>query len=245
MSSSWGSPYPSAARDSPRTGQESRQVVAETDDAAVVVTLLPAFLARRQRGHLALGVHGDRSRRFAQWRTLAAIAGPGGTRLVPVAPSAIAGGAFGRGRARFARCPRARSRLLGGTVSPPAVAVHALASSAVAAAAVPAVAFVVGKHSRGHAVEGYRRDVFAEHLGDGGDEAAVLGRRQSEGAAFAPGAAGAADTVDVVLGVDRHVEIEHMRHPLDVEATSRHVAGDQQTDLAFLEALQCLGALGL
>ena len=45
-----------------------------------------------------------------------------------------------------------------------------------------------------------------------------------------PGAAGAADAVDVVLGVGGHVEIEDVADRRDVEAARRHVAGDQQRD---------------
>ena len=77
------------------------------------------------------------------------------------------------------------------------------------------------------------------------DEAAIFGCREGEGAALASGAAGAADAVDVILGVDRHVEIEDVRHALDVEAARRDVAGDEEPDLAVLEALERLGALRL
>ena len=59
---------------------------------------------------------------------------------------------------------------------------------------------------------------------------AVLGRRQREGAALAPGAAGAADAVDIVLGMDRHVEIEDVLQALDVEAARRDVAAHQKPD---------------
>src|SRR3546814_8227626 len=49
----------------------------------------------------------------------------------------------------------------------------------------------------------------------------------------------------VILGMDRHVEIEDVGQVGDVEAARRHVAGDQQANLVRLEALQRLGTLRL
>ena len=60
----------------------------------------------------------------------------------------------------------------------------------------------------------------------------VVGRRQGEGAAFTAGTAGAADAMDIVLSMDRHIEIEHMAHADDVEAAGGDIAGDQERDLA-------------
>ena len=51
-------------------------------------------------------------------------------------------------------------------------------------------------------------------------------------------AAGAADAVYVVFGVERHVEVEHRRHVLDVQPSRCHVGADQQIDLALLESLK-------
>ena len=51
------------------------------------------------------------------------------------------------------------------------------------------------------------------------------GRGQREGAALPAGAAGAADAVDIILGVVRHVEIEDVRQALDVEPARRDIAG--------------------
>ncbi len=76
-------------------------------------------------------------------------------------------------------------------------------------------------------------DRLADQLLDRRDEAAVLGRRQREGAPAAAGAAGAADPVDVILGVDRDVEIEDVAEALDVEAAGRDVGGDQEADLVL------------
>ena len=59
------------------------------------------------------------------------------------------------------------------------------------------------------------------------------------------GAAGTADAVDVVLGRERHVEVEHMAHRHDVEAAGGDVGGDQDLDLALLELLERLHACRL
>ena len=53
---------------------------------------------------------------------------------------------------------------------------------------------------------------------------AVVRRGEREGASLQPGPAGAADAVHIVLGMDRHVEIEHVRQAADVDAARRHVA---------------------
>ncbi len=59
------------------------------------------------------------------------------------------------------------------------------------------------------------------------------------------GAAGAADPVDVILGMDRHVEVEDVTETADVDPASSHVAADQQADIAGLEAFQRGEAHGL
>src|SRR5260370_28088460 len=57
-----------AARHLDRAGEESGQMVAEADDAAVVIALRLrlARASRRERHDLAVGVHGDRRQRFAR-----------------------------------------------------------------------------------------------------------------------------------------------------------------------------------
>src|ERR1043166_8698961 len=62
-----------------------------------------------------------------------------------------------------------------------------------------------------------------------------LDRRPSRADA---GAAGAADAVDIVLGHVRHVEVDDVRQPLDVEAARRDVGGDEHAQLVVLEALE-------
>ena len=65
------------------------------------------------------------------------------------------------------------------------------------------------------------------------DEVAFGRRGQGEGVADLAGAAGAADAVNVVLGRERHVEIEDVAHVDDVEAARGDVGRDQDLDLAL------------
>jgi len=51
--------------------------------------------------------------------------------------------------------------------------------------------------------------------------------------------------VHVVFGVEGHVEVEHRRHILDVEAARGHVGAHQQVDFALLEGFQGFQALVL
>src|SRR5437899_2849569 len=95
------------------------------------------------------------------------------------------------------------------------------------------------------AVDFGKRYFLADQGDDGGDETAILWRCDGKGAALEPGTAGTADTMNIVLGMDRHVEIEDVRQALDVETARRNIARDQQADLVVLEALKRLGALGL
>ncbi len=55
---------------------------------------------------------------------------------------------------------------------------------------------------------------------------------EGEGVAGFLRAAGAADAVDVVLGIFRDIEIDHVRHVGDIEAASGDVRGDQHLVLA-------------
>ena len=54
----------------------------------------------------------------------------------------------------------------------------------------------------------------------------------------APGPAGPADAVDVVLRVPRQLEVDDDRQVLDVEAAGRDVGRDEHPDVAGLEALE-------
>ncbi len=88
----------------------------------------------------------------------------------------------------------------------------------------------------------HHRDVALDQPRDGGEILAVLAGDQREGATIHAGATGAADAVHIVFRMGRHVEIEHMRQTLDVEATRGHVGSDQDADFALLEFLQRGGA---
>ena len=64
-------------------------------------------------------------------------------------------------------------------------------------------------------------DAARGQLLDRRQEAAVIRRHEGEGAALLAGAAGATDAVDIVLGMDRDVEIDHAGHVVDIEAARR------------------------
>ena len=61
----------------------------------------------------------------------------------------------------------------------------------------------------------------------------------------APGPAGPADAVDVVLRVPRQLEVDDDRQVLDVQAARRDVGRHEDPDVARLEALQRAGPLRL
>src|SRR5215472_10065187 len=152
-------------------------------------------------------------------------------------------------RLGLTRCRRLRpivaarlSRRL--TLATPAT-LAASAAVAVASTAAAMVATLQAELHRRHIVELRPRDRLADQRFDGGDGLAVLGRRDGIGTAVAPRAAGAADAMHVVLGMVRHVEIEHVGQALDVEAACGHVAADQEADLVVFEALKRLRTLRL
>ena len=58
-------------------------------------------------------------------------------------------------------------------------------------------------------------------------------------------AAGAADTVDVVLGIVRKVVIDHDLKIVDVDAARGDIGGDKELELGVLELVHHAGALGL
>ena len=141
------------------------------------------------------------------------------------------------------RCAAAAARL--GRRLPPTAARAALRSAA--ADLVPARAGGRGALARRGGGLGSPRlgavqlepaDRLADQPLDRGHRLAFLGRGEGEGAAALAGAAGAADAVDIVVGVVRHVEIDHDRHVGDVEAARGHVGGHQEVDLAGLERVE-------
>ena len=101
--------------------------------------------------------------------------------------------------------------------------------------AAPAASALVGRVDAGHLEA---PDRLADQPLDRRHRLAFVGGRQREGAPALAGAAGAADAVDIVVGVVRHVEIDHDRHVGDVEAARRHVGRHQEVDLAGLERVE-------
>ena len=73
----------------------------------------------------------------------------------------------------------------------------------------------------------------------------LLERHERDGVAGHARAARPADAVDVVLGVVRQLEVDDLGQPLDVQAAGRDVGGHQHPDLARLELLERLLAVGL
>ena len=106
-------------------------------------------------------------------------------------------------------------------------------------------ALAVGRPLRLVELERLELDLLAEQLLDVGDQARVVARDQRDRQPRGAGARGAADAVDVVLGVVRHVEVEDRRQVDDVEAARGDVGRDQDVDLALLERLERLQPLVL
>jgi len=66
-------------------------------------------------------------------------------------------------------------------------------------------------------------------------------RRDGERLAQTPGPTGAADTVNVILGVRGHVKVEHMADRRNVQTPRRHVRRNQQMHRAIAETVQRAG----
>ncbi len=90
-----------------------------------------------------------------------------------------------------------------------------------------------------------RLDLVAGQFLDRGDLVALGGGGEGDRGAGGAGAAGAADAVDVIVRLPRHVIVEHVADALDVQPARGDVGGDQDVDVAGLEPLQLLQALGL
>ena len=73
----------------------------------------------------------------------------------------------------------------------------------------------------------------------------VLARRERDGDARHAGAAGAADAVDVIVGLPRHVEVDDVADAFDVEPARGDVGGDEDVDLAVLKRSNSAMRLGL
>src|SRR5690606_21035918 len=70
-------------------------------------------------------------------------------------------------------------------------------------------------------------------------------RGQGVGQSAASGAAGTANTVDVVFGLHGQVVIDGVADALHVDTAGGHIGGNQNAQLAFLQHAQGTGALTL
>src|SRR5690606_25965140 len=139
---------------------------------------------------------------------------------------------------RSDRCPAAAAAI--------AVAMAAAAISAAAAATPATVAIIAFGKLDGLDIGGFdARDRLADQALDRRDELSVGRRSKREGAAFAAGASGATNPVDIVLRMNRNVEIEDVAQALDVEPARRDVACDQQARFVTAELLERFGTRGL
>ena len=89
------------------------------------------------------------------------------------------------------------------------------------------------------------RDPDPDRFFDLGEPLLLFRADERDRGAGAPGAAGAADPMHVVVGRVRQVEVDHVRQLLDVEPARRDVGRDEDPHLARLELLERLHALDL
>ena len=118
----------------------------------------------------------------------------------------------------------------------PAVTFPRFRSTAAAATAPTAVRLGPIDGIKPRHIDGWYRvtDQFLDCL----DGEAVIRLGDRKGVALQPRSAGAANPMNIVFRVVRHVEIEHVRQPADIQSTSRDVAADQKLQLIRLELLK-------
>src|SRR5262245_60824130 len=88
-------------------------------------------------------------------------------------------------------------------------------------------------------------DALSDQRLDCGDGFAVRPRDDRDRGAAAPGPAGAADAMHVIVRMVRHVEIEDVADVRNVETARRNIRRDQQAHVAFAEGVERRHALGL
>ena len=149
------------------------------------------------------------------------------------------GGGLGA-RRRFRRC------LGRGLVA--ALAIAAATARTAAASAILALGLArfgtLGRGAEALGQGGAGQGLVHEAL-DRGQVFVIRGGGDADRSAKAPGAARAADAVDVILGMAGQVIVEHVADGGNVEAPRRHVRGDQQPQLAVAERFQRACALAL
>ena len=92
-------------------------------------------------------------------------------------------------------------------------------------------------------LRGLELDLFLDQLLDVADQACVVACDQRHRQARRTRTPGAADAVHVILGVERHVEVEDRRQVGNVQTARCHVGGHQHIHLAGLESGQRLQPL--
>src|SRR5215831_16171883 len=88
-------------------------------------------------------------------------------------------------------------------------------------------------------------DLLADELLDGLDLERPCLVGQADGLAGGARARRASDAVHVVLGVLRHVPVDHVGHALDMQTTRGDIGGDEDGQLAVLEVVEDLEPLFL
>src|SRR5215210_5968897 len=81
-------------------------------------------------------------------------------------------------------------------------------------------------------------DLGSGELFDGRNLIGIGRRGERNGDAGHPRAAGAADAVDIIVGLPRHVEVDDMADAFDVEAARGDVGSDEDVDFARLKAVE-------
>ena len=74
--------------------------------------------------------------------------------------------------------------------------------------------------------------------------ASLVGRSEGDSVTGASSAAGAADTVDVIVGAVRQVEVDDDFDAVHVDAASGDVGGNQDAEATIFEAVERSAALG-
>ena len=124
-------------------------------------------------------------------------------------------------------------------IPPAAATLAASARRARALVVAPAATFLAWLAGRqGVEARALERDALAGQLLDGGDELVVMAGDDREGGAFATGSAGAADAMDVVLGMGRNIEIEDVADRGDVQAAGGDIGRDKDRILAGAEGFE-------
>jgi hypothetical protein len=94
-------------------------------------------------------------------------------------------------------------------------------------------------------LEGAALDRAAHHLLQRLHVRLVVGRDEADRVADGLRASRPSDAMDVILGVHREIEVDHVRDPFDVDAARRDVGGDEHAGPPSLERVQRGGALAL